>query len=47
MVELWGSDGFVHGGTRRKRGRSQRGGFNYLNSTAGGTRRKRGRRQRG
>jgi hypothetical protein len=50
MVELWGSDGFVYGGTRRKRGRRQRGGLAGLYELGdgnGGTRRNRGRRQRG
>jgi hypothetical protein len=37
----------LNGGTRRKRGRRQRGGFYFYNPTEGGTRRNRGRRQRG
>lgn len=48
MVELWGEVPDA-GGTRRKRGRSQRGGSNAdgLLTSNGGSRRNRGRRQRG
>lgn len=48
MVELWGKVPDA-GGTRRKRGRSQRGGSNAdgLLTSNGGSRRNRGRRQRG
>lgn len=49
MVELWGTNMFK-GGTRRKRGRRQRGGANLPYTVvlnAGGTRRNRGRRQKG
>ena len=47
MVELWGQNS-LNGGTRRKRGRRQRGGLGYAPLyTQGGSRRNRGRSQRG